>query len=140
MKLKFITMLSLVFVLMLSSFSMVQADTKDRKFSIGKDQGFTTIAKKENKSGVYLKVTKGKKFLVSVFADANKGKGKRKWVNVSGVSGGSLGTYVTAGKTYRLTNYAVERYGKNVPIRILVENRDQRGSERAEFLWSPDSR
>ncbi|MGN7376527.1 hypothetical protein ACTHPZ_20605 [Bacillus halotolerans] len=118
--------------------SVAKADTADKAFSTTSEKTWTSIAKKANTSGVYVKVKKGERVLVSVFADANKGKGKRKWVNVSGSSGGSLGTYVSAGHTYHLTNYAVERYGKGVPIRLLVDKGGKSG--KVEFLWSPDCR
>ncbi len=143
MKLKFITMFSLVFVLILSPFSMVQADTKDRSISTYNGHGCTSVAKKANKSGVYLKVSghgTGEYLLVSVFADANKGKGKRNWVNVSGRDMASLGKYVKKGNKYRLTNYAVERYGKNVPIRLCWDVASRNNKEKVSFLWSPDSR
>lgn len=118
--------------------SIAKADTVDKTFSTTSGKAWTSVAKKANTSGVYVKVKKGERVLVSVFADANKGKGKRKWVNVSGSSGGSLGTYVSSGHTYHLTNYAVERYGKGVPIRLLVDKGGKSG--KVEFLWSPDSR
>ncbi|MBG9909883.1 hypothetical protein ABD83_00030 [Bacillus xiamenensis] len=142
MKLKFITMISLAFVLILSPFSIVHADTKDRSISTYKYYGCTTVAKKANISGVYLKVSghgSGEFLLVSVFADANKGKGKRNWVNVSGRDMASLGKYVKKGNKYHLTNYAVERYGKNVPIRLCWDA-GSKSTGKVSFLWSPDSR
>jgi hypothetical protein len=130
-----------VFSLILVSFSpAAKADTKDKHFSTTSTQSFTKGYRKANTSGVYVKVLKGgssRNLSISVFADANKGKGKPNWVNVSGRDGATLGKYVTAGHTYHLTNYAVERYGKNVPIRLFVHN----GSgKKVEFYWSPDSR
>jgi hypothetical protein len=118
-----------------------KADTKDRSVNVSKSFGCTTVAKKANTSGVYLKVSahgSDRNLLVSVFADANKGKGKRNWVNVSGQDKASLGKYVTKGNKYHLTNYAVERYGKGVPIRLCYNQGSHKG--KISFLWSPDSR
>ncbi|MGN7376526.1 hypothetical protein ACTHPZ_20600 [Bacillus halotolerans] len=120
---------------------LAKADTKDRSVNVAASHGCTTVAKKANTSGVYLKVLNhgsGRHLLVSVFADANKGKGKRHWVNVSGQDKASLGKYVTKGNKYHLTNYAVERYGKGVPIRLCWEQGQYSG--KVSFLWSPDSR
>jgi len=118
---------------------LAKADTKDRTVNVNASHGCTTIANKANTSGVYLKVLShgsGRNMLVYVDADANKGKGKRHWVNVSGKDKASLGKYVTKGNTYHLTNYAVERYGKGVPIRLCYDG----DKGKINFLWSPDSR
>ncbi|MEC1275295.1 hypothetical protein [Bacillus subtilis] len=130
-----------VLSLLLVSFSpAVKADTKDKYYSTTSVQSSTKSYRKANTSGVYVKVLKAgrsRDVAISVFADANKGKGKPHWVNVSGRDGATLGKYVTAGHTYHLTNYAVERYGKNVPIQLYVSN----GSgQKVEFYWSPDCR
>jgi hypothetical protein len=139
---KVLIIVGAVLCLMVSIISyppLAKADTKDKTVNVNASHGCTTIAKKANTSGVYLKVLShgsGRNMLVYVDADANKGKGKRHWVNVSGKDKASLGKYVTKGNTYHLTNYAVERYGKGVPIRLCFDG----DKGKINFLWSPDSR